>query len=182
MKMGMGPLMKGLMVALVALVVLAPVQMLRGLIEERARLRQEAVASVARGWGGQQLVGGPILAIPVTLAPGGARAPGADIDWFVLPESLTLEAELKVLDERRKLGVYEVPVYIASVHAGATFNVESRIAELMQSQSGAVVHLDRARLIVPVLDSRGLREIHLTGAGVAGQPSIASAKATSRGS
>ena len=170
MKMGTGPLMKGLMVALVALVVLAPVQMLRGLIEERARLRQEAVASVARGWGGEQVVGGPILAIPVTLAPGGTRAPTADIDWFVLPESLTLESELKVLDERRKLGVYEVPVYVASVHAGVTFNVESRIAELMQSQSGAVVHLDRARLVVPVSDSRGLREIHLTGAGVADEP------------
>ncbi len=110
--MGTGPLLKGLMVALVALIVLAPVEMLRGLIEERARLRQEAVASVARGWGGEQLVGGPILAIPVTLAPGGNRAPTADIEWYVLPESLTLASELKVLDERRKLGVYEVPVYV----------------------------------------------------------------------
>lgn len=166
MKFGAGPLMKGLMVALVALVVLVPVQMLRGLIEERARSRQEAVASVARGWGGEQVVGGPVLAIPVTIAPGGSRAPTADIDWFVLPESLTLESELKVLDERRKLGVYEVPVYVTTVQAGATFNIESRIAELMQSQSGAVVHLDRARLIVPVSDSRGLRDIRLTGAGV----------------
>jgi hypothetical protein len=101
MKLGTGPLVKGLMVALVALVVLVPVQMLRGLIEERARLRQEAVASVARGWGGEQVVGGPILAIPVTLAPDGVRAPTAEIDWFVLPESLTLESELKVLEERR---------------------------------------------------------------------------------
>lgn len=158
------------MVALVALIVLAPVQMLRGLIEERARSRQEAVASVARGWGGEQLVGGPILAIPVTLAPGGDRAPTADIDWFVLPESLTLESELKVLDERRKLGVYEVPVYVANVHTEATFNIESRIAELMHSQSAAVVHLDRARIIVPVADSRGLRAIHLNGAGVADRP------------
>lgn len=167
MNMGTSPLLKGLMVALVALVVLAPVQMLRGLISERARLRQEAVASVARGWGGQQLVGGPILAIPITLAPGGERASTADVDWFVLPESLTLESELKVLDERRKLGVYEVPVYVANVHAEATFNIEARVAELMQSQSGAVVHLDRARLVVPVSDSRGLREVHATGAGVA---------------
>jgi inner membrane protein len=62
--------------------------------------------------------------------------------------------------------VYEVPVYVANVHAKATFDIESRVAELMQSQSGAVVHLDRARLVVPVSDSRGLREIHLTGAGI----------------
>ena len=62
MKMGTGPVLKGLMVAFVALVLLAPVQMLRGLVEERARLRQDAVTSVARGWGGEQLIGGPILA------------------------------------------------------------------------------------------------------------------------
>lgn len=159
MKLGQGPLVKGLMVALVALLVVIPVQMLRGLIQERAQLRQEAVATVARGWGGQQLIGGPVLSIPVSM-------PGAEIDWFVLPESLTLESELKVQDERRKLGVYEVPVYVTNVHGEAVFNIESRIASLMQSQSSAVVHLDRARLIVPIADSRGVREIHLTGAGV----------------
>jgi inner membrane protein len=159
MKLGSGPVLKGLMVMLVALVVLIPVQMLRDLIEERARSRQEAVTSVARGWGGEQLIGGPVLAIPVS-------TPAANVDWFVLPESLTLESELRVLDERRKLGVYEVPVYVTNVHARAIFDIESRIAALMQSQSGAVVHLDRARLIVPISDSRGVREIHLTGVGV----------------
>jgi inner membrane protein len=156
------------MVALVALVVLIPVQMLRGLIQERAQSRQEAIASVARGWGGEQIVGGPVLVIPISSpVPNG---PSADIDWFVLPESLTLESELKVLDERRKLGVYEVPVYVTTVHAEAVFNIESRIAALMQSQSGAVVHLDRARLVVPISDTRGVREIHLTGEGVSDSP------------
>src|SRR5256885_10036917 len=103
MKLGSGPLLKGIAVALVALVLLMPVGMLRSLIEERARWREEAVASVARGWGGEQLIGGPILAIPVTIPRSGGSRPTADVDWFVLPESLTLASELKVEAERRKL-------------------------------------------------------------------------------
>jgi inner membrane protein len=165
MKLGTGPIAKGMAVALVALVVLIPVQMLRGLIGERAQLRQEAVASVARGWGGEQLIGGPILAIPVSMPSANPRA-SSDVDWFVLPESLTVESELSVEPERRKLGVYEVPVYTTNLHAAVVFNIESRIAALMRSESGAVVHLDQARIIVPISDTRGVRAVSLTGVGV----------------
>ena len=149
MKLGSGPLVKGLMVAVVALLVLIPVQMLRGLVEERAHSRQEAISSVARGWGGSQFVGGPIVVIPVTVTQDNGRS--ALIDWYVLPESLTLESELTVQAERRKLGVYEVPVYVSSVHATATFNLSSRAAALMQSQRANTIHFDRARLIVPLV-------------------------------
>jgi inner membrane protein len=166
MKLGTNPLLKGLMVALVGLLLLVPLEMLRGLVRERAQSRQEAYASVARGWGGEQLIGGPILAIPVTVTPAGGRSPPQDYNWFVLPESLTLESELAVQDERRKLGVYEVPVYVTNVHSQAVFDIEARVASFLQSQSGAVLHLDRARLIVPISDSRGVRDIHVTGAGV----------------
>ena len=165
MKLGNGPLMKGIAVALVALILLVPVQMLRGLIQERAQSRAEAVATVARGWGGEQLIGGPILAIPVTISRGAGPTPASDVDWFVLPESLTLESELKVEAARRKLGVYEVPVYTTNVHAEAVFDIGSRIAALMRSQAGVVLHLDRARLVVPIADARGVRSINLTGDG-----------------
>ncbi len=165
MKLGTGPLVKGLMVALVALVVLIPVQMLRNLIQERAQSRQDAVASVARGWGAEQLIGGPMLAIPVTMPTANPRVT-SEGDWFVLSESLTLESELKVESERRKLGVYEVPVDTATVHAAAVFNIESRIATLMRSDSGAIVHLDQARIVVPISDTRDVRSATLTGVGV----------------
>ena len=171
MKLGTGPLLKGIAVALVALVLLIPVQMLRGLNQERAQLREVAVASVARGWGGEQLIGGPILAIPVTIPrSGGGPIHTTDVDWFVLPESLTVESELKVEAERRKLGVYEVPVYTTNVHAEAVFNMEPQLAALMRSESAAVVHLDRARIIVPISDTRGVRAVTLTGVGVGDGP------------
>ena len=46
--------------------VLIPVQMLRNLVVERAQLREQAVASVSRGWGGQAAHRWPDLAIPAT--------------------------------------------------------------------------------------------------------------------
>lgn len=124
MNSGLGALIKGLIVAIVALLVLVPVQLLRGLVKERAELRQEAVNTVARGWGGKQLLGGPVMAIPATVTRDDGRT--ALVDWYVLPETLTFESELAVEDERRKLGVYEVPVYRSTVRAIASFDVASR--------------------------------------------------------
>src|SRR5687767_3179133 len=161
-----GALIKGIMVVLVALLVLIPVQLLQGLVQERAQLRQEAVNTVARGWGGTQLLGGPVLAIPATVTRDDGRL--SIIDWYVLPETLTLESELVVQDERRKLGVYEVPVYVTSVRAVATFDIASKVASLMQGPRASTLHLDRARLIVPVSDTRGVRDVRITGTSVAG--------------
>jgi inner membrane protein len=164
MKFGSSALAKGLMVALVAILVLIPVQMLSSLVRERTEQRHFAVGSVARGWGGEQFIGGPILAIPMTVTTNEGRS--TLVDWYVLPESLTLESELKVLDERRKLGVYEVPVYTTTVHAVANFDVAAKIAVHMQSSRAANLHLDRARLLVPLSDARGVRDIRITGAAV----------------
>ncbi len=166
MKFGSSALAKGLMVALVAILVLIPVQMLGSLVQERTEQRRFAVASVARGWGGEQFIGGPILAIPMTVTTDEGRS--AVVDWYVLPESLTLESELKVLDERRKLGVYEVPVYTTTVHAVASFDVASKIAAKMQSPRATTVHLDRARLLVPISDARGVRDARVSGAAALG--------------
>ena len=166
MKIGSSPLMKRLMVAVVAVLVLIPVQMLRSLVTERAQSRQEAIMRVSRGWGGTQVIGGPIMVIPVSVTQESGRA--TLIDWYVLPESLTLESELTVQQERRKLGIYEVPVFVTSVHAIATFDLASKVAALTQSQRANTIHLDRARLMVPISDSRGVRDVHVTGAAVAG--------------
>jgi len=56
MKVGTGPAMKGLMVALVARVVLAPVRMLRGLIEVHGCGRKPSRAWPAGGAGSNSWV------------------------------------------------------------------------------------------------------------------------------
>src|SRR6516162_9891609 len=50
----------------ISLLLLIPLGLLQSLVAERTIQRDAAVASVARGWGDRQWVGGPVLAIPVT--------------------------------------------------------------------------------------------------------------------
>jgi inner membrane protein len=146
---------KALVVALVALLVMIPVQMLRSLVSERVQMREQAVQSVSRGWGGRQSLGGPVLAIPIDTTAENGRVVACD--HYLLPESLAVESELRVQDDRRKLGVYEVPVYIAKVHMTATFDIAAKLAALGSER----VHLDRARLLIPVADVRGVRDVKL---------------------
>jgi inner membrane protein len=144
----------------VALVLLIPLAWLHGLVSERTALREQAIAAVARGWGGQQLLAGPILAIPVTTTEDNGRIQTRD--WYVLPESLDLDVEVKVQEERRKLGVYEVPVYVATVHATGQFDLAREMVKLTAGDASVRVHADRGRLFLPLSDPRGVREIKLS--------------------
>jgi inner membrane protein len=140
----------------ISLLLLIPLGLLQSLVAERTSQRDAAVASVARGWGDRQWVGGPVLAIPVT--DGGN--PQRTVDWFVLPESLDITVELKVQDTRRRLGLYDVPVYIARVQVKGQFDIAAATAMLAREcGSAARVHPEQARLILPINDPRGLREL-----------------------
>src|SRR5512139_4260763 len=55
---------KTLVVAGLALILLVPVAMIRDLIGERQARRHEAVQGIAEGWGARQVLAGPYLAVP----------------------------------------------------------------------------------------------------------------------
>jgi len=152
---------KGLAVLGVALVLLIPLAWLHGLVSERTALREQAIASVARGWGGRQLLAGPILAIPVTLRLDDGHAQTRD--WYVLPESVNLDVKVVVQQERRKLGVYEVPVYVATLHARGQFDFAAEAAKFTAGKDIVQIHPERGRLLIPVSDPRGVRDISPAG-------------------
>src|SRR5262245_10029385 len=62
-KFGSSPLSKAAVIALLAVLMLIPLQMLTSLVKERVFLREQAVASVSHGWGGRQTLGGLVVAI-----------------------------------------------------------------------------------------------------------------------
>ena len=63
-----------------------------------------------------------------------------------------------VQQERRRLGIYEVPVYVAKVHATGQFDLESPIARLT-SDTSVRINLGQARLLIPIDDFRGVRKV-----------------------
>lgn len=151
---------KPLWVVGVGLFLLIPLLFLQALVQERVQSRDSAYAQVAQGWGGAQAVSGPVLAIPVTTRDTTERV--VMRTWYVLPESLDMQSDIVVQKEKRSVGIYEVPVYVARLQATAEFDVARQVERLLESDPTVVVHKDSARLIVPVDDPRGLREVVVT--------------------
>lgn len=148
-------LVKAVILTAIALLLLVPLALLSGLVTERTNQRDAAVRSVALGWGDRQWVGGPILAIPTTTD----AAPTRTLDWYVLPERLEISAELQVQESRRRLGLYDVPVYVAKIRAKGEFDLAREIGRLTRGDASLHLHLERARLLLPIQDPRGLRDL-----------------------
>jgi inner membrane protein len=147
--------MKAAILAGMTLLLLIPLSLLGGLVAERTSQRDAAVQSVARGWGDRQWISGPLLAIPVTCD----TQPNRTYDWYVLPDQLDIDVTLTVQDSRRRLGLYDVPVYVARVHAKGDFDVPREVTRLTRGGSTLHLHFDQARLLLPIKDPRGLRSL-----------------------
>jgi inner membrane protein len=141
--------------AVTALVLLVPLALLSSLVTERTQERDAAVATVARGWGERQWIGAPLLAIPVT----DDAHPARSCDWYVPADRVEISADVQVQAARRRLGLYDVPVYIAHVHARGQFDLARELARLNGGGAAVHPHLERARLVLPIQDPRGLRAL-----------------------
>jgi inner membrane protein len=149
---------KAAVLTAIALLLLVPRVLLQGIVSDRANERDAAVQAVARGWGQRQWLGGPVLAIPVTTD----ADPDHPRDWYVLPDSLDLTVDLQVQDVPRTVGSYDVPVYLARVRAQGEFDLAREIARLNRGGPTLHAHADQARLLLPINDLRGLRDLNLT--------------------
>ena len=146
---------KVLGIGFLALLMLVPLAQVQSLIGERSELRYKAVASIARGWGGQQQLGGPVLAVPKrTRVQSNGGWTTLESTEIVLPDQLDIRATLA--PETRRYGIYETPVYTAEIRLGGQF-----LAADIQSLAGteATYLWDRAELRVPVGDVRGIRRV-----------------------
>jgi inner membrane protein len=149
---------KAAVLTAIALLLLIPLMLLQNLVSDRVHERDAAVEAVARGWGERQWLAGPLIAIPVT-TDADADHPR---DWYVLPDTLDLNVDLQVQDAPRSVGSYAVPVYVARVRAKGEFDVAREIARLTRASPALHVHLEQARLLLPINDLRGLRDLDPT--------------------
>jgi inner membrane protein len=152
---------KAAVLTAIALLLLIPLMLLQNLVGDRVNERDAAVQAVARGWGERQWLAGPVIAIPVTTADD----PGPPRDWYVLPDSLDLSVDLQVQDAPRTVGSYAVPVYLARVRARGEFDVAREIERLNRGGPALHIHADQARLLLPINDLRGLRDLNPTSDG-----------------
>lgn len=112
-------------------VLLLPLGLIRGTVEDRQQYRAEAVESVARSTAGPQTIAGPVLFVPYTdrtfvmqADAGGLPRPVVQETtgtWTFFPESLDASGTVRSIP--RTIGLHEVRVYELDSRLRASFSV-----------------------------------------------------------
>lgn len=146
------------LIGVIIALLLIPLMMLRGAISERSALREQAYQKVADGWGGDLVIGGPILVIPTEREiGGGSRSIIERKDIYLLPAQQDADVQLQLETEPRYVGIYAVPVYLSHVHIKGQFDFRS--VRPLLDQAGVTYLWDQARLRLPLSEVRTLREV-----------------------
>ena len=154
---------KVLGIGLLALLMTIPLIQVGALVSERQQLRETAIEQIAQGWGGAQVLGGPVLTVPtlspLTIADSGPLQSAAP-QWragseTVLADTLKMDAAMAV--ETRRYGIYAAPIFVSTVRLKASWRAED-LAQFHQA-SLAQWQGSKAELRLPIGDLRGLQEV-----------------------
>ncbi|HVT32928.1 MAG TPA: cell envelope integrity protein CreD [Rhodanobacteraceae bacterium] len=159
-----GSTTKVLGIALLALLMLIPLAQVDGLVAERAGRAREASETIAQRWGAAQLIGPPMLVVPVVHEQVSERWIDAkhrvsetsrtETREYLLAGRAAIEA--KLAPDVRSYGIYESVVYLADVAIEGNFDAAD-LASL--AADGGIPQWDRAELRLPVADVRGIRRL-----------------------
>jgi inner membrane protein len=136
---------------------LIPMGMIEGIINERAGLRESVIREISSKWGDQQTIGGPVLSIPykiITTDSKGRILTTIDTAHF-LPDQLTLDGAIN--PERRYRGIYEAVLYASDLQMDARFKSLVPAIEEMGIDKKNVLW-DKAVVSIGISDLRGLKE------------------------
>ncbi len=173
---------RGLSVAVLALLMLIPINMVRGVIDERHGMYQRVVQQVGSEWGGEQRVIGPVMLIPVsehwstveTVQSESGEAKQIRRDQTrddviaVLPETLAIDTSLDA--ERRQRGIYEAMVYTSQVSLKGRFAPPDIAAPPGRAMD---VHWEDAMLAIGISAPVGIHDVGtplITGGARSAQP------------
>jgi len=141
---------------LLTLVLLIPLGMIEGLVQERENRKLEVDAEITSQWGGPQTILGPILVVPYRYVSeagdtnGSARMGTSQL--YFLPKHLSIATDVKA--ERRAKSIYEALVYGGVAKLSGDFTGLSRarsdVAPEMVDWSGA-------KLLIGVADASAIR-------------------------
>ena len=149
---------KAIIIGIIVLILLVPLTMLRGLVNERAGLREEAYARVAEGWGGNTVVGGPLLILPTerTVFEHNTHKVVRS-QLYLLPAQLDVQVDMRSESEPRNVGIYAVPVYQSAIKLTGRFDLAG--LQPFLATDGVSYLWNQARVRVPLSQSRSLREV-----------------------
>ncbi|MGB4857701.1 MAG: cell envelope integrity protein CreD [Dokdonella sp.] len=142
-------------IGFLALLMLIPLAQVNDLVYERSQRADTATATIASRWGGEQILGGPVLVVPVRQRVlRGNKVEVIVVYETILPDRLMIGGPL--LPELRRYGIYDTPVYTAKLQLEGAF-IGADLLAIGCSDCEPLWELAELRL--PVSDVRGIREV-----------------------
>ncbi len=152
-KWSAGPLSKAVLVGVLILLMLIPLDLVQGVIQDREGRYRSVVREIGLLWGGAQHLRGPILAVPFESAPwkDDEKARPRRNVIYILPDHYRVSSVLE--PDLRRRGLFETVVYRADLGLEGDFvlpDVED------WGRDVARVLWAETRLILGVKDPRGI--------------------------
>jgi Inner membrane protein involved in colicin E2 resistance len=155
------PGMKLLFVGLVSAVLIVPLLLVYALVYDRQSQSETAQASINAGWGGPQVLSGPVLAVPFrTTQTQNETADGKPVSRVVEVEKTlyvsptTNRVTTRIAPEARSKSIYRSVLFTANTEGTATFALPADLSRFGVTRDKLI--WDRAELRVGASDARGL--------------------------
>ena len=164
------PGVKLLLVSLVALALALPLLLVYALVNDRETQSFTAQQAITAGWGGNQVVSGPVIAIPYKRQQVQVtRSVEVRDELSLSPASQSVETTLE--PQTRRKSIYSSVIYRATLSGTARFELPQELG--VPGLSRADLMLDEAELRFGVSDPRGLQsdaKLSVAGGEIALQP------------
>jgi inner membrane protein len=164
-KFTQGYTFKVLMLLVLVLLLLIPLNMIRGLVYERGRTAASAESDIMEAWGKQLIAAGPVIVIPgirteeyrtITEKEGEkteiVRSP---FTLVISPKELNIDGVFKT--EVRKRGIFSVPLFYGTLRLSGSFDPAMALLELLPNES---ISLNQAELVIALSSQKGIRKIN----------------------
>jgi len=155
------PGIKLLLVLLIGFALLIPLLLVYALVYDRKDQSQTAQASINAGWGGPQVVAGPVIVVPYKTTEvqneivgdkSVSRTVEVEKNLYISPVSNTVTTAVKP-QERRK-SIYSSVIFEADISGKAAFKLPADLPRFGVTRDQLI--WDRAELRMGASDSRGL--------------------------
>ena len=155
------PGVKLLMASLIGLVLLIPLLLVYALVYDRQSQSETAQTSINAGWGGPQVVAGPIVVVPFkTTQTQDEQVDGRTVTRVVELEKLLYisptenRVTTKIDPQERRKSIYRTVLFEADVNGSAKFELPADLPRFGVTREQLI--WDRAELRMGASDARGL--------------------------
>ena len=155
------PGIKLLFVGLVSLVLIVPLLMIYALVYDRQDQSETAQASINAGWGGPQVLSGPVLVVPFRttqtqneIVDGKPVSRVVEVEKLLYISPVTNRVSTRIDPEERRKSIYRSVLFTAKTEGHASFVLPADLARFGVTRERLM--WDRAELRVGASDARGL--------------------------